>query len=390
MSSRPSYSFHCVEQIVVRLHGSCTSPWEVHRGEEVVAGLVHFGGSVGQAHVERLEHPSAKGTSCEWPVRRGSGSARDDLCAEKGFDAVRLTAATGMRRGELRGLRWSDVHLDTGRVELPQPLTAVGYTTMFSRLKSKTSRRCITLDSGTVRHLKTWQKGAAYPDFSARGLRDADRAVLGADDAGVPDLEHLDAELGEFAQSVKSSHLGGPAHWNALVHQTAPMVAGPRRPGARKPSGRSMHPPSCSPAAGTNSSPSPSSSSPARSAERPGALRTRPTGDTTIQVDAQVGEEPDEAEVAQAVRTLKLLADETRLRIVWNLLHGEHSVNELADHLDMQPAAISHHLAKLRLTGVVRTRRDGNRIYYATHDRHIESLVAAALHHHDRTDARSA
>lgn len=107
-------------------------------------------------------------------------------------------------------------------------------------------------------------------------------------------------------------------------------------------------------------------------------------------MDAQVGEEPDGAEVAHAVRTLKLLADETRLRIVWNLLHGEHSVNELADHLDMQPAAISHHLAKLRLAGVVRTRRDGNRIYYATHDRHMESLVAAALHHHDRTDARSA
>lgn len=73
----------------------------------------------------------------------------------------RVAAATGMRRGELRGLRWSDVHLDTGRVELPQPLAAVGYTTMFSRLKTKTGRRCITLESGTVRHLKTWQKQQA-------------------------------------------------------------------------------------------------------------------------------------------------------------------------------------------------------------------------------------
>lgn len=88
--------------------------------------------------------------------------------------------------------------------------------------------------------------------------------------------------------------------------------------------------------------------------------------------------------------TLKLLADETRLRIVWNLLHGEHSVNDLADHLGMQPAAISHHLAKLRLSGVVRTRRDGNRIYYATSDRHIEGLVAEALRHVDAGEARSA
>jgi DNA-binding transcriptional ArsR family regulator len=106
-------------------------------------------------------------------------------------------------------------------------------------------------------------------------------------------------------------------------------------------------------------------------------------------VDAQLGEEPDGSEVARAVATLKLLADETRLRIVWNLLHGEHNVNELADHLHMQPAAISHHLAKLRLAGVVRTRRDGNRIYYAARDQHIEGLVAAALHRADRTVARS-
>jgi DNA-binding transcriptional ArsR family regulator len=117
-------------------------------------------------------------------------------------------------------------------------------------------------------------------------------------------------------------------------------------------------------------------------------------------VDTQIGEQsdpdepdPDEPgpdEVERAVATLKLLADETRLRIVWNLLHGEHNVNELAEHLEMQPAAISHHLAKLRLTGVVRTRRDGNRIYYAAHDRHVEALVAAALGHRDPTAAHRA
>jgi len=98
-------------------------------------------------------------------------------------------------------------------------------------------------------------------------------------------------------------------------------------------------------------------------------------------VTTQVLEEPSIGDVAVAVRTLKLVADETRLRIIWNLLHGEHSVNELAEHLDMQPAAVSHHLAKLRLSGVVTTRRDGNRIFYAAHDDHVEALVQEALHH---------
>ena len=95
----------------------------------------------------------------------------------------------------------------------------------------------------------------------------------------------------------------------------------------------------------------------------------------------QVVEEPTIDELAAAVRTLKLLADETRLRIIWNLLHGEHSVNELADHLSMQAAAVSHHLARLRLAGVVTTRRDGNRIFYAAHDDHVEALAREALHH---------
>jgi DNA-binding transcriptional ArsR family regulator len=107
-------------------------------------------------------------------------------------------------------------------------------------------------------------------------------------------------------------------------------------------------------------------------------------------VDAHIDGEPDGDDLARAVATLKLLADQTRLRIVWNLLHGEHNVNELADHLGMQPAAISHHLAKLRLAGVVRTRRDGNHIYYAARDRHVERVVAEALRHTDHLEARSA
>jgi ArsR family transcriptional regulator, zinc-responsive transcriptional repressor len=97
-----------------------------------------------------------------------------------------------------------------------------------------------------------------------------------------------------------------------------------------------------------------------------------------VEVDV---EEPTGEEVAAAVQTLKLLADETRLRIIWNLLHGEHSVNELADHLSMQAAAVSHHLARLRLAGVVTTRREGNRIFYAAHDDHVEALVQEALRH---------
>lgn len=92
-----------------------------------------------------------------------------------------------------------------------------------------------------------------------------------------------------------------------------------------------------------------------------------------------MGREPTAAEYEAAADTLKLLADTTRLRVMWALLHGEHSVNELADHVGVRAPAVSQHLAKLRLAGLVRTRRDGNRIFYAAENEHIERLAAEAL-----------
>ena len=65
--------------------------------------------------------------------------------------------------------------------------------------------------------------GAAYPDFDAGGLREAHRALLGADETGVPDGAHLDGQLGEFADEIKALHRGGAEQWRTLVRQTAPM-----------------------------------------------------------------------------------------------------------------------------------------------------------------------
>ena len=110
-------------------------------------------------------------------------------------------------------------------------------------------------------------------------------------------------------------------------------------------------------------------------------VSTQVVGEAGDQVGLSELSEPSADEFGAAVATLKLLADETRLRLIWNLLHGEHAVNDLADHLAMQPAAISHHLAKLRQAGAVTTRRDGNRIYYQARDDHVEALVQEALHH---------
>jgi ArsR family transcriptional regulator len=100
-----------------------------------------------------------------------------------------------------------------------------------------------------------------------------------------------------------------------------------------------------------------------------------------ICVDAQIVEEPTIEQLDAATATLKLLADRTRLHLVWALLHGEHSVNELAAHVGMAAPAVSQHLAKLRLAGLVSTRREGNRIFYSAVNVHVLRLVTEALFH---------
>jgi len=108
-------------------------------------------------------------------------------------------------------------------------------------------------------------------------------------------------------------------------------------------------------------------------------------------MDTQIVESPTIAQLDAATATLKLLADRTRLHIVWALLHGEHSVGELASHVGVAGPAVSQHLAKLRLAHLVTTRRDGNRIFYSAVNEHVLRLVTEALFHADHlTTARPA
>ena len=100
-------------------------------------------------------------------------------------------------------------------------------------------------------------------------------------------------------------------------------------------------------------------------------------------MDTHIEDDPTGQQVEAAVATLKLLADPTRLRVLWSLLHGEHSVGPLAEHVGVPAAALSQHLAKLRLAQLVTTRREGNRIYYVAGAEHVRRLVEQALFHAD-------
>ncbi|GGB56788.1 transcriptional regulator [Roseibium aquae] len=73
---------------------------------------------------------------------------------------------------------------------------------------------------------------------------------------------------------------------------------------------------------------------------------------------------------------LKALSHEVRLVILCLLSEGEKSVSELEETLTMPQAAVSQQLARLRLEGLVRARRDGRMIYYSLVDDQVSSIIA--------------
>lgn len=80
--------------------------------------------------------------------------------------------------------------------------------------------------------------------------------------------------------------------------------------------------------------------------------------------------------------TFGMLAATARLHIVWLLATGDRDVGTLAAELGQSVATVSHHLAKLKLAGLVHARRDGKRQIYAVDDPHLVEIVRLAVGHH--------
>lgn len=87
--------------------------------------------------------------------------------------------------------------------------------------------------------------------------------------------------------------------------------------------------------------------------------------------------------LSDVVETFKALSDPTRAQIIYLLTKHEYSVNELSERVPVSASAVSHHLAKLRSIRLVRTRREGNQIFYSIDDAHVGELFREALFHLD-------
>lgn len=98
-------------------------------------------------------------------------------------------------------------------------------------------------------------------------------------------------------------------------------------------------------------------------------------------VDKVLEKMPKEETFTKLAKLFKLIGDTTRCKILFALDQNEMCVCDLANVLNMTKSSISHQLAVLRRSGVVKCRKSGKEVYYTLDDEHIVQLFEIGLEH---------
>jgi len=112
------------------------------------------------------------------------------------------------------------------------------------------------------------------------------------------------------------------------------------------------------------------------------AAGTRSARAASSRPDSAPAAHPDELnaeQVAAAVTSFALLADPTRVRMLWALREAKLDVATLAGVAGCRPTVASQHLSKLRFAGLVEGTRNGQRVVYRLRGGHVRALLNEAL-----------
>ncbi len=77
----------------------------------------------------------------------------------------------------------------------------------------------------------------------------------------------------------------------------------------------------------------------------------------------------------------KMIGDPTRTKILFALDQNEMCVCDIANVLGMTKSSISHQLATLKQSGIVKYRKEGKEVYYTLDDDHVQQVFEIAIEH---------
>ncbi|VAW31857.1 hypothetical protein MNBD_CPR01-23 [hydrothermal vent metagenome] len=83
----------------------------------------------------------------------------------------------------------------------------------------------------------------------------------------------------------------------------------------------------------------------------------------------------NEKHLSNTVKFLKAVSDENRLKIICFLNAGERCVCEIVDFLGLSQNLVSHHLKVLRKQNVLKTRKDGAKVFYSIYDEQVRDNI---------------
>lgn len=100
--------------------------------------------------------------------------------------------------------------------------------------------------------------------------------------------------------------------------------------------------------------------------------------DTVDKVEKRM---PDQERIQSLAELYKAFGDGTRLSILLALCEAEMCVCDLCALLNLKQSAVSHQLNKLKMTKIIKNRRDGKMVFYTLVDEHIREILNTGMDH---------
>jgi integrase len=150
-----------VEALVLRLRGKGLSDSTVRQVYTVLRAALDIAvrdGLLASNPTAKVKRPAVAPKEARYLSTEDVRRLLDQLDGLRYRLAVLLMAATGMRRGEVAGLRWSDVDLTRGELTVAGIVVRVAGALEWTAPKTDRSRRRIPLTAGLIAELKKHRK----------------------------------------------------------------------------------------------------------------------------------------------------------------------------------------------------------------------------------------